>query len=439
VDENDLRVEVTDLLRRLVACDTSNPPGNEVQAAAVIEDFLGSTLRCERVAKDPDRPNLVATLPGRGEGPSLAFLGHLDVVQATRQDWSVEPFAAVEREDAIWGRGTIDMKCQVAATTVALRTLSRQGFEPAGDLMLILTADEEVGDAGVGAPHLVAERSALCPDYVVGEGAGERFESPGGPLYLLDTGVKATAPVTMCVHGRAADSSLPGVGSDAITEASRLLARLNEHRFPVRILPEVEPLIDTLAGTDGTPEERVERARKVHPALDELVGALTAAVVRPTVLEANGPANVIAERVEVKLQCLVLPGVTKAEIEAELCEALGPGDYKLTVEHPQGGSLSATDTALHAAIASFLAESDPDAKLIPSLGYGFSDCHFMREAYGSVAYGFIPFRHADPMINLTTKHAVDERVLIDDLIFQTKAALFVAQSIGTACTSSRSS
>jgi acetylornithine deacetylase/succinyl-diaminopimelate desuccinylase-like protein len=148
------------------------------------------------------------------------------------------------------------------------------------------------------------------------------------------------------------------------------------------------------------------------------------------VLEAKGPANVVAERTEVTMQCLVLPRVTKAEVEAELREALGPGDYELNVETPEGGSISPTDTVLHAAIAAFLAEGDPDATLIPSLGYGFSDCHFMRDAYGSVAYGFIPFRHADPMTNLTTKHAVDERVLIDDLVFQTKAALAVARTVG---------
>src|SRR3954452_11710646 len=105
------RAEVTALLQRLVACDTSNPPGKEAHAAAVLEDYLARWgIICERVAKDPERPNLIARLPGSGKGPSLAFLGHLDVVQARRQDWSVEPFGGVERNSAIWGRGTIDMK-----------------------------------------------------------------------------------------------------------------------------------------------------------------------------------------------------------------------------------------------------------------------------------------------------------------------------------------
>src|SRR3954471_23736925 len=143
----DVRGEAVELLRRLVACDTSNPPGAEAQAAAILEDYLEPCgVECERVAKDPARANLVARLRGRGTGPSLAFLGHLDVVQARREDWTVEPFAGVERDGAIWGRGTIDMKCQVAASAVALATLAREGARPAGDLMLILTSDEEVGD-----------------------------------------------------------------------------------------------------------------------------------------------------------------------------------------------------------------------------------------------------------------------------------------------------
>ena len=95
--------EAKTLLQRLIACDTSNPPGREAQAAAMLEAYLEPFgIECERVAKDPERPNLLARLRGRGDGPSLAFLGHLDVVQARRQDWTVEPITAgamTENED----------------------------------------------------------------------------------------------------------------------------------------------------------------------------------------------------------------------------------------------------------------------------------------------------------------------------------------------------
>src|SRR3954449_4323287 len=285
-----MREEVVALLQPLIACDTSNPPGREAQAAAVLESYLTQAgVECERVAKDPERPNLIARLPGRGTGPSLAFLGHLDVVQARRQDWSVEPFAAIERDGAIWGRGTIDMKCQVAATAVALAGLARERFVPNGDLMLILTADEEVGDAGVGAPYLVEQKPDLCPDYLVGEGAGERYDTPRGPVYLLDRGVKQTASATLTVRGRAGDAPAPDLGPSAAFELARLLTRLREYTPPPRIHPDVRPLIDFLAPDGGDDADRGERARAANPALGLVIGALVTNTVAPTVIDAAGP------------------------------------------------------------------------------------------------------------------------------------------------------
>ncbi|MFL6063520.1 MAG: M20/M25/M40 family metallo-hydrolase [Friedmanniella sp.] len=423
--------ECAALLRRLIGCDTSNPPGNETQAAAILEEYLTDAgLLCERVAKDDARANLLVRLPGKGTGPSLGFLGHLDVVPARREDWSVEPFAAIERDGVIWGRGAVDMKCQVAATAVALATLAREGFKPNGDLMLLLMADEEVGDAGVGSPFFVEARPDLCPDYIVGEGAGERFDTPSGPVYLLDCGVKATASATLTVYGRAGDASLPDAGIDALSEMSRLLGRLDAHRSPVRIPPEIEPVLDALGEAAGTPEERLGAARAAHPALDRVLGALVGSVIRATMLDAPGPANAVADRATATVECIVLPSTTVEELEAELRVALGPGRYELDVVAPHGGLVSSADTPLRDAIEDFLAEHDPDARLLPALGYGFSDCDVMREAYGSVAYGFIPFRHAGPMTNLDTKHGADERIATKDLLFQTRAAIAVARAIG---------
>src|SRR3954447_8531830 len=272
-------------------CDTSNPPGRETQAAAVLEEYLRPAgLECRRIAKDPDRTNLLVTLRGRGGGPTLGFLGHLDVVVTRREDWSVEPFAGIERDGAIWGRGAVDMKCQVAATAVALATLAREGFRPAGDLMLLLMADEEVGDAGVGSPYFVEALPDLRPDFIVGEGSGERIATPDGPVYLLDCGVKETAGATLTVRGRAGDASLTHAGSDALAELARLLTRLGDHRPPVRIHEAMAPVLDALGG-EGSDEQRLARARNGHPALDRLLDALTRSVIHATILEVPGPEN----------------------------------------------------------------------------------------------------------------------------------------------------
>src|SRR5215213_8330367 len=325
-----LEDEVCDLLKRLVACDTSNPPGRETQAATILEEYLSAAgLECERVDKDPERTNLLVRLRGDGTGPSLAFLGHLDVVVARREEWSVEPFAAIERDGAIWGRGTVDMKCQVAATAVALATLTREGFRPNGDLMLLLMADEEVGDAGVGAPFFVEARPDLCPDFVVGEGAGERFDTPSGPIYLLDRGVKASSSATLTVRGRPGDASLPDSGPNALYELARLLGRLQAHQFPVQIPSQLQPVLDALAPGAEPPEQRLAAAREQHPGLDRILGALAGTSVQPTILESPAPQNVVPSEATLTLTCVVLPDTTAGELERELRNALGEGDYEL--------------------------------------------------------------------------------------------------------------
>jgi acetylornithine deacetylase/succinyl-diaminopimelate desuccinylase-like protein len=411
-----VRNEAVELLRRLIACNTSNPPGQEAQAAAILEDYLAPCgLECERVVKDPARPNLLVRLAGRGGGPSLAFLGHLDVVQARRQDWSVEPFGGVERNGAIWGRGTVDMKSQVAATAVALATLAREGFEPNGDLMLIFMADEEVGEAGVGAPFFVEAKPDLRPDFVVGEGAGERYATAEGPIYLLDRGVNGSVHTTIRARGRAGDASLAHGTPNAAYELARLLGRLEQFEPEPRVVPEVEPLL---------------RYRGSNDALDRIIASLTANVYTPTTVEASGPSNVVIEEATANIYGAVLPGDDEHDVEAELRRALGDGDYELDVGEAQEGTASPIDTTLYRAIESFIADRDPEARLVPALGYGYSDCQTLRKAYGSVAYGFIPFRHQDPAVNLTTKHGVDEHVLVDDLLFQVAAAQHIARTVG---------
>src|SRR5438445_4253404 len=131
-----LREEVTELLQELIRVDTTNPPGNETAAAELLRDYLeDSGVSCELYAKIPERANLVARIPGRGDGPKLLFLSHTDVVLADAADWTVPPFSGELRDGEVWGRGALDMKGQVAARAVAIAPLAREDFVPAGDLI----------------------------------------------------------------------------------------------------------------------------------------------------------------------------------------------------------------------------------------------------------------------------------------------------------------
>ena len=156
-----LREEVTALLQELLRLNTVNPPGNETIAAELLRDYLEqSGIPCELVGRSPDRLNLVARLPGSGDGPSLAFLAHTDTVRADPEEWTRDPWSGDLVDGEIWGRGALDMKNQVAASAVAFASLWREGFRPSGDLILALTADEEVNE-DYGLSWLVQEHPEL--------------------------------------------------------------------------------------------------------------------------------------------------------------------------------------------------------------------------------------------------------------------------------------
>src|SRR6202007_2636089 len=205
------------LLQRLIRVDTTNPPGNETAAAELLREYLEANgLECELIAKVPERANLVARLPG-GDGPSLLFLSHTDVVLAEPAEWSVPPFSGELRDGEGWGRGALDMKSQVAANAVAIASLAREGFQPSGDLIFAATADEEVGD-GFGLSWLCDEHpDAVRCEYAVNEGGGDRIElADGGVVYQATVAEKMSAPFRLLVRGRSGHASMPGIADNAL-------------------------------------------------------------------------------------------------------------------------------------------------------------------------------------------------------------------------------
>jgi hypothetical protein len=181
-DESRLHDEVIQVARDLIRLDTTNARepglGNETLCAAYLQDYLQRNgVEAELVAREPDRANIVARIPGTEPGAeSLALVGHTDVVPCDPRDWTHPPFEAVVDEDGwLWGRGAVDMKNEVAARAVAIAELGRSGFRPVGDLWFIAVADEEDGFADVGMRWLMQERTDVRPTHSVNEGGGERL------------------------------------------------------------------------------------------------------------------------------------------------------------------------------------------------------------------------------------------------------------------------
>jgi acetylornithine deacetylase/succinyl-diaminopimelate desuccinylase-like protein len=413
-----LRDEVTDLLQRLIRVDTTNPPGNETAAAELLRDYLEPTgLECELIAKVPERANLLARLPG-GDGPSLLLLSHTDVVLADPGEWSTPPFSGELRDGQVWGRGALDMKGQVAANAVAIASLAREGFRPSGDLIFAATADEEVGD-GFGLSWLCEEHpDAVRCDYAINEGGGERIElEDGRPIYEATVAEKMTAPFVLRVRGRSGHASMPGIADNALVKAARLIERLAAFRPEPQLGAEVEGFLRVVLGAVPPAPKAVERAREVSAAAADTIEALLVPTFSPTIISASLKRNVIPAVCEIEVDCRLLPGQHPEHVDPYIRAVLGGDvDYELEWLEVEGGTRSPLDTPLWRALEEFVAGVEPGAQAAPLACVGFTDSHWLREAFGTVAYGFFPSTgELPPEVAASLVHSADERIPVSDL------------------------
>jgi acetylornithine deacetylase/succinyl-diaminopimelate desuccinylase-like protein len=163
-----------ELLQRLIRFNTTNPPGNERECVEWIEEVLrAGGYETKFLAKDPERPNLLARLKGRNEAPSLLLQGHVDVVPVEGQDWQHQPLEGKNVDGWVWGRGALDMKGGVAMMLAAFLRAKAEGLTPPGDVLLLVLSDEESG-GDYGAKYLVEEHARLFDGvrYALGEFGG---------------------------------------------------------------------------------------------------------------------------------------------------------------------------------------------------------------------------------------------------------------------------
>jgi acetylornithine deacetylase/succinyl-diaminopimelate desuccinylase-like protein len=412
----EFRDEAAGLLQELIRLDTVNPPGNETLAAEYLRRYLEANgVSCQLYAKVPERANLVARIPGRGDGPSLLLLSHTDTVLADPLEWQLDPWSGELRDGQVWGRGALDMKGQVAASAVAIASLARDGFEPAGDLIFAACADEEVG-AGFGLQWLVeAHPDAVRAEYCINEGGGDRLVLDRRVFWICSTAEKMSSPFRLTVHGRSGHASRPGIADNALVRAAPLIEQLGAFRDEPEIGPEVEAFLRAVCGHVPGPMEAVSAARAVHPLAGDIVEPLLGTTLTPTMIAASQKRNVIPNRCEITVDCRILPGHTQAEVEAKIATLLENAEYDLDWIEGQGGTRSPVESPLWDVVESFVAEIEPEAQTVPLLLSGFTDSHWVREAFGTVAYGFFPMRAMESEVAARLIHSADERIELDDL------------------------
>jgi acetylornithine deacetylase/succinyl-diaminopimelate desuccinylase-like protein len=351
-------------------------------------------------------------------------------VIADATEWARDPWSGELVGDEVWGRGALDMKNEVAASAVALASLAREGYTPPGDVVLIAAADEEVGKS-FGLEWLCEEHPDLVRvDYALNEGGGERVVLGGKPYYLCASAEKMTAPFLLRVRGRSGHASMPGIADNALVKAARLIDALALYRPEAEVGPEVAAFLAAVLGEEPPADQVLERLRAFDPLAAELIEPLLSFTLSPTMIAASESRNVIPGTCDVTVDCRILAGRSPEDVEPIVRGVLGEGDYTLEWIERWGGTRSSMETPLWGAIEDWVAETEPGARVAPLCCSGFTDSHWLRAAFDTVAYGFFPMRTMDPELAARLIHSADERVHVDDLELGVEFLRHAARSLG---------
>ncbi|MGV9192952.1 M20/M25/M40 family metallo-hydrolase [Microbacterium sp. MC2] len=419
MSETDLP-EVARIARDLIRFDTTNygegRSNGEREAAEYVGAYLESLgLTPEYYELIPRRTNLTARVPGRNrDKPALVLHGHLDVVPAVAEDWSVDPFAGVIADGMLWGRGAVDMKDMDAMILASVAEILRAGEQPERDLILTFFADEEAG--GVAGSQLVVRDR---PEWFAG--ATEAISEVGGysiavgdrRAYLLQVGEKALVWIRLHARGAAGHGSRFHA-DNAVTRLAEAVAALGRSPWPVELTATTRDLVDALArisGADaGDPDAVAATAGPAAPFLQSTFRTTT----NPTGLTAGYKHNVIPDTAIAAIDIRTLPGQEDAVL-AEVQRIVGD-DIDIEVVHRDIGLEVPFAGSLVDAMVAALGRHDPGVPVLPYLMGGGTDNKALA-ALGIAGFGFAPLRLPAELDFTGMFHGVDERVPIDALTF----------------------
>jgi len=413
-----LHDDPAELLQRLIRFDTVNPPGNEEACQEYLRGLLeASGFKVELLAAIPGRPNLVARMPSGRDGPTLCLLGHVDTVLANPDEWEVSPWSGELRDDGcIWGRGALDMKSQVAAEVAAACQLADGGWRPeAGELKIVLTADEEAG-AEHGAQWLCERHpDKVRADVVVNEGAGASFEYEGRRVYPVCVAEKGVFRFTLTARGAAGHASIPRIGDNALVKLAPALEAMRDGRVAPERSPEPEAFLSALGVDVEHLGDALAEVEAGDPRVAVLLEPLLGVTLAPTIASASEKINVIPSEAHLRVDCRVPPGLGEEHALRRIRERLGD-DFEIEFDETVIGNRSPIDTPLMDGISDFVQREDPGAVVTPTALAGFSDSRWFREAFpGCVAYGFFPQRAMDLFEAQPLVHGANERIPVEDL------------------------
>ena len=411
--------EAVEIAREYLRIDTTNPPGNEAPAAALLAGILEEAgLETTTLESAPGRANLVARLPGRA-GRGLALLHHLDVVPADPSEWSVDPFGAEIHDGYLWGRGAIDMKGMGVMQLMTVLALARERVPLERDVVFVAVADEEAGGV-MGAAWLTAQHPGLvaCTD-VINEG-GYGLSSTNPPVMACALSEKALLWVRLRARGMPGHGSMPPE-DQAIGKLLAALGDLTRRPPALRISPLVARTFQAMASR-ATPARRRAIEAILRPEAARLLPtvarrmpryqrALLGDVISITQVSAGYKENVVPGTATATLDCRLLPETDPDAFYAALMRRMAGFGVETEIAFADGPH-GVSQGPLLPLLQEVCEDAFPGTAFAPVLCPAFTDSRYFRQL-GADAYGLVPV-----MLNndeVATFHGIDERIPLDGL------------------------
>jgi acetylornithine deacetylase/succinyl-diaminopimelate desuccinylase-like protein len=447
-DEPDLdgaTAETVELLQTMIRnrCvnDGTAESGHEARSVDTLVAFLeGAGLDLQRYEAAPGRHNLIARIAGSDPAaPSLALMGHTDVVPGDDALWRRDPFGGELVDGEVWGRGAVDMLNLTASMAVAFRRLARDPrFRPRGDLVFVAVADEESGSAH-GLRWLADHaRDDMYADAVLTENGGVHAGTSDAPLVTCNVAEKGVAWRRLRVHGTPGHGSMPFRSDNALVKAAAVVTRIAEYRPAPRFHELWRQRVDTLPLDDDAKAALLDESR-----IDDLLAALpntgTAAYLHActhttfsaNVVSGTSKTNVIPGHADIEVDVRTLPGEDEVAVLAHLREALGDlaDEVEVSPIIHDAATMSPTGTALWDSLQRAVQRPFPTARLLPSLTVGFTDARIYRQL-GAVAYGAgLLSPDLDSGAFSQRFHGNDERIDVESLRLTTRLWLDVVRDL----------
>lgn len=420
--------ETLSTLKDLIRIDTTNPPGNEIKACEYLAQiFKHEGIEHTILESAPQRGNIIARIKGDGSKQPLLLTSHLDVVPVERDKWSIDPFAAEERNGFLYGRGAIDMKNMTALALSVFLKLKRDNIKLKRDLIFAAVADEEMG-CEWGSKWLVDHHPELIrAEYALNEVGGFSLDVEGKTFYPIGVAEKGVCWFKIKRKGDPGHGAMPH-DNQALPHVCLAAHKLAQNELPFHASNIVKTFIHQLAERQKFPKNLVLNAI-TNPALSGFVlnniipdkvrarnfKNMLRNLATPTVLHAGTKTNVIPSEAEVLVDGRILPQRTVASFLAEVQDLIGPG-FEIEVLRAEEACETDYNNNFFESLKSALIKNDPGSIPVPFLIPGYTDAkHYNR--LGIKCFGFVPLKLPKDLNFGALYHGHDERIPLTTLEF----------------------